>query len=159
MAGRPTKFDPEYHPEHARKLSLLGFTDEKLAEFFEIDVATLYRWKEKHPEFREAVKRGKVQADGEVAASFYQRATGYEYDSEKIFCTKDGEIVRAETTVHVPADPGAALNWLKNRQPELWRDKRDLGLETQDGEAVAFPVVRIFTGATEASDGRRGEDE
>lgn len=28
--------------------------------------------------------------------------------------------------VHVPADPSAAMNWLKNRQPEIWRDKQQI---------------------------------
>lgn len=141
--GRPPKYDPGRHPEEARKLALLGLTNEQIAEFFEIDVATFYRWQDAFPEFCEAVRRGKVIADGEVAASFYKRATGYEYDSEKVFCS-EGEIIRADTTTHVPPDPGAALNWLKNRQPDKWRDKRQLEIDDEEGNTYQFPVVRIF---------------
>ena len=112
--------------------------------FFEIDVATFYRWQERHDEFRKAVTRGKIPADADVAVSFHKRACGYDIKTEKIFCFQ-GEVIRAETTTHIPPDPGAALNWLKNRQPEKWRDKKQLELEDGDGAPVAFPIVRIYS--------------
>ncbi|MFC1459676.1 helix-turn-helix domain-containing protein [Microvirga arabica] len=140
--ARPTKYDPAYHPEHAYKLAMLSHTDEEMADFFGIEPSTFYLWKQKHPEFSEAVTRGKIPADADVALSFHKRACGYEYEGEKIFCC-EGEVVRARTTVHVPPDAGAALNWLKNRQPQKWRDKRALEMETEEGEAIAIPVVRV----------------
>jgi hypothetical protein len=142
-AGRPSKYDPSYHPEHAYKLALLSHTDEEMAAFFEIDVVTFYRWQERHDEFRKAVTHGKIPADADVAVSFHKRACGYDIKTEKIFCHR-GEIIRAETTIHIPPDHGAALNWLKNRQPGKWRDRKQLELEDQAGEPVSFPVVRIY---------------
>jgi hypothetical protein len=48
----PTRYDPDYHPKLARKACLLrGATDAELAEHFEIAEATLYRWKNVHPNF------------------------------------------------------------------------------------------------------------
>ncbi|MBQ0819269.1 helix-turn-helix domain-containing protein [Microvirga sp. HBU67558] len=141
--GRPPKYDPAYHPVHAYKLALLSHTDEEMAGFFEIPVETFYRWQREHEEFRQAVSAGKVPADADVAVSFHRRATGYDIKTEKIFCFQ-GEVIRAETTTHVPPDPGAALNWLKNRQPGKWRDRKSLDLEDDDGQALAFPVVRVF---------------
>jgi hypothetical protein len=76
--------------------------------------------------------------------SFHKRACGYDIKTEKIFCFQ-GEVIRAETTTHIPPDPGAALNWLKNRQPDKWRDKKRLEVEDQDGQPVAFPVVRVYS--------------
>lgn len=150
-AGRPTKYDPALHPRQAYELSLLGFSNERMAAFFGIDETTFYRWQEEYPELRQEVTRGKEPSDGKVAVGFYQRAAGYEYQSEKIvtLTLPDGggsEYVRVPITVHVPPDPGAALNWLKNRQPELWRDKKQLDLGDAEGNDLLAPVVRIFGG-------------
>ncbi|WP_262270190.1 helix-turn-helix domain-containing protein [Microvirga yunnanensis] len=140
-AGRPSKDDPAYHPVHAYKLALLSHTDEEIAGFFEIPVETFYRWQREHEELRQAVLAGKVPAD--VAVFFHKRACGYDIKTEKILCFQGG-VIRAETTTHTPAGPGAALNWLKNRQPGKWRGRKSVELEDEDGQALAFPVVRVY---------------
>lgn len=122
--GQPTKYKPEYE-NMAYRLCLLGATDEFLAESFDVCVATIYNWKNDFPTFLEATKRGKARADAEVAEKLFQRATGYTHDEEKIFCS-DGQIVRARTTKHYAPDTVAAIFWLKNRQPEVWRDKHEI---------------------------------
>jgi hypothetical protein len=124
MIGRPTKYDPKY-AEQAAKLVELGATDIELADFFDVDTATIYRWRNTHSAFCEAVIAGKSRADDRVERSLYNRAVGYTFESEKVF-QHQGEIVRAPTREHVPPDPGAALNWLKNRKPEKWRDVKTL---------------------------------
>jgi len=146
--GRPTLYDPEFHPGQAFKFALLGMTDEEQAEAFRIDYVTFNDWMKRYPEFSQAVTRGKAPADANVAASYYQRALGYDQPTEKIFYDKDtGKIVRAETFTHIPADPGAALNWLKNRQRSKWRDKVEVEHTTQ-GDAP-FCVINM-TGKPEA---------
>ena len=67
-------------------------------------------------------RRGKDMADAEMAKSLYHRGMGYSHDEEKIF-QYEGEPVRVQTTKHYPPDTPAASLWLRNRQPELWRDK------------------------------------
>ena len=42
--GRPTKYKHEY-AEQTYKLCLLGATDEEIANFFDVNVATINRWK------------------------------------------------------------------------------------------------------------------
>lgn len=120
-AGRPSSYRPEY-AELAYKFALLGITDERLAEFFDIVPQTLYNWKEAHPEFLEALTRGKEEADANVAKSFYHRALGYSHEAVKIF-NNDGQPMVVPYTEHYPPDTGACLSWLKNRQPKLWRDR------------------------------------
>ena len=56
--GRPTKYKEEYN-EQAYKLCLLGHTDAEMAEFFEVDVSTIHRWKIDYPEFCDSIKRVK----------------------------------------------------------------------------------------------------
>ncbi len=122
-AGRPTDYKPEY-AEQARKLCELGATDMEMAEFFHVDVRTIYNWRHSQPEFFQAVHVGKEALDERVERSLYQRSVGYSFNSEKIFHYQ-GIITRADTIEHVPPDPSAALNWLKNRRGDKWRDKID----------------------------------
>ena len=51
--GRPSKYKSEY-AEQARKLCLLGATDTDMADFFDVDEATINRWKLDFPEFCES---------------------------------------------------------------------------------------------------------
>lgn len=124
-AGRPTKYKEEYS-EQVFKLCLLGSTDKDLADFFNVDVATVNRWKKDHPEFCESLKAGKEEADAKVAESLYNRALGYSHPDTK-FATHEGQITdREEYTKHYPPDPTSAIFWLKNRQKVNWRDKQDV---------------------------------
>lgn len=49
----------------------------------------------------------------------YDRATGYEYEAEKVVETKDGPLVVTHT-VHVPASDNAIFYWLGNRSKGKW---------------------------------------
>ncbi len=138
-AGRPTAFKKEF-VEQARKLCLLGATDIELADFFTVDVSTIYRWKHTQEGFCEAVTCGKEMADARVERSFYNRAVGYTYDSVKIFMPSGAESpVYAPFREHVPADTGAAFNWLKNRKPDEWRDKTQVDMNLT-GDAIIAAI-------------------
>lgn len=120
--GRPSKYKNEF-PEQARKLCMLGATDKDMAEFFEVGESTLNRWKTEYPEFRESLKGGKLMADASVAESLYKRATGYEHPEDDIKVVA-GEIVITPTIKHYPPDATSMIFWLKNRRPDLWREKQ-----------------------------------
>lgn len=121
-AGRPSDYRDEYCTL-AYNYCLLGATDAKLAEFFGVTETTINNWKLKHPEFIESINKGKHQADATVAQSLFNRATGYSHPETKI-ATFNGEITDTKDVIkHYAPDPTAAIFWLKNRQPELWRDK------------------------------------
>ena len=107
---------------------LLGATDADLAKLFDITESTINLWKLKHPKFSESIKAGKEDADGIVANSLYSRATGHKQKAEKIF-QNDGEVIRAEYVEYWPPEVTAQIFWLKNRQPERWRngDRLELG--------------------------------
>jgi hypothetical protein len=97
-----------------------------MASFFEIDVATFNRWKNRHPAFCESLKNGKQMADSNVAAKLYHRALGYDCPATK-FATFEGQITDHEEYIeHHPPDTTAAIFWLKNRQPKKWRDKQEI---------------------------------
>ncbi len=126
--GRPTLYRPELC-EMARRLALLGLTDAEIAGVFAIGVITLSRWKQNYPEFRQAIARGGVVADANVAESLYHRAIGYEHLATKIFMPPGAEEpVYAPYVEHYPPDTHAALAWLARRQPGLWRERQQVGL-------------------------------
>ena len=62
-----------------------------------------------------------------VERSLYERANGYSYDAVKIFMPAGAkEPVIVHYTEHCPPDVGAAFIWLKNRDPERWRDVQNV---------------------------------
>ncbi len=123
LRGRPPHYRDEFAAQ-AKKLCMLGATDFELAEFFCVTSRTIYLWKNSHPKFCRAVKAGKLRADERVERALFNRAVGYSYESEKVFHFQ-GEIVRAPIVEHVVPDPGAALNWLKNRKWKVWGERQE----------------------------------
>jgi len=105
--GRPTKYSPDIL-EQARNYCVLGATDRDLINFLNISESTLYIWKAKYPEFREATKVGKDAANERVGHSLYSKACGYD---------KDGK--------HYPPSDTSMIFWLKNRDSVNWKDVKE----------------------------------
>ncbi len=105
--GQPTKFKQEYC-EKVEGLCRLGLTDKQIAEYFDVSLRTLYNWKLKHPEYLRAEKRGKQDADERVAEFLWKKATG--------------QVEGGCTT--------AAIFWLKNRQRNVWSDRKEHAVAT-----------------------------
>jgi len=125
-AGRPTDYREEYVKD-AEKLAALGATDIEIADFFEVDVRTIYRWKHNYEKFCQALNIGKAKADERVVNSLYQKAIGYEQDEVKIFMPAGAdEPVYAPFRAKIAPDTTAAIFWLKNRRPGDWRDKAEV---------------------------------
>ena len=121
--GRPESYKPEY-TEQAYKLCLLGLTDKELADFFEVSEVTLNAWKKRHPVFLKSLKEGKVLADADIAESLHIRAKGYESKEDRL----DKEGNPFVVTTHIPANPVSQIFWLKNRQPDHWREKQEIAV-------------------------------
>jgi transposase-like protein len=132
--GRPTDYKPEF-VQRCAELCAHGATDAELADEFDVSVRTLYSWRNRYPEFLQALKTNKELADERVERSLYERATGYERDSVKIFC-QEGQIIQATFREHVPPDSTAMIFWLKNRKPEVWRDRVQQEHSGPDGGAI-----------------------
>lgn len=123
--GRPSKYQPAF-VRQAEKLAKLGATDQEMADFFEVEVRTFYRWRNEHEDFCQALKQGKEAADTRVERSLYQMATGYEQDEVKIFMPASAPApVYAPYRAKIAPNVTAAIFWLKNRKPDEWREKRE----------------------------------
>lgn len=86
--GRPTKYNPDFHPSEARKLAELDFTDLQIAQSFGISEATLYNWKKQYLEFLEAIQEGKQGRIKKVEKAALKVALGY-YEHEYEFDPND----------------------------------------------------------------------
>ena len=138
--GRKSNYKPEY-ANQALKLCLLGATDKEMADFFGCSEQTLNKWKKDFPDFLESLKKGKNVADANVASKLYNRAIGYDYEEKTNESKKDekGVFRMVETKnvrKHMPADTTAAIFWLKNRQPDKWRDRKELDATVNLGDEL-----------------------
>jgi hypothetical protein len=62
-----------------------------------------------------------------VERSLYERANGYNYDAVKVFMPAGSkQPIVVHYTEHCPPDVGAAFIWLKNRDPDNWRDTQNV---------------------------------
>lgn len=99
-----------------------GLTDEQISKNLKISVQTFYTYQKKHLEFFESLKKGKEVVDYEVENALLKRALGYEYDEITFEYGKEIKRIRKQ----VIPDTTAQIFWLKNRNPEKWRDKQDV---------------------------------
>jgi hypothetical protein len=118
-----------------RKFCLLGATEIEIADMFEVSPDTIAEWKNVHPEFSDAIKKGKAQADASVADRLFQRAMGYEHPEVDIRVVNQAIIQTPITKVYAP-DTAAAIFWLKNRQRAKWRDKIETEVSGPDGGPI-----------------------
>lgn len=120
--GRPSSFKEEYL-QIAKTLGYLGATDKDIADAFGVSERTINQWKTDFEEFTSALKEGKVFADARVANALYNKALGYEKNDK-----------------HYPPDTTACIFWLKNRQPDKWRDKTEV---VSDNTTIADALKTI----------------
>lgn len=76
-----------------------GLTDEQIAGKIGIHRDTYYDWCKKYADISDAIKKGRAPID-------------YEVENKLL------ELCRA-------GDKTAIIFWLKNRRPDLWKDRRD----------------------------------
>lgn len=138
LEGVHTKFT-EDHPRMAFYLTLLGCTSMQMSQVLGVDPNTITYWKNKYPEFHEAIEQGKERADALVAHSLYRSAIGYSHPMQVVLTNRirkygeDGR-VREEWTEplvvdiekNYPPNTKAAIKWLQARKPEIWGNKLEV---------------------------------
>lgn len=125
VTGRPTKYTRDCN-RIARKVCELGGTDEDIAKALDVSLSTVNLWKLEHNSFSESITKAKLNYDTRVERALFERATGYSHPEVDIRTVSVGngqsEIVQTPITKHYPPDPVSMIFWLKNRQPERWKD-------------------------------------
>lgn len=124
--GKPAKKEEPWNdtvPERAYELCLIGLRDADLAVAFGVSIYSIDKWKQVHPAFKDALKRGKNEADAKVAEALFHKAVGYSHKAVDIRVI-EGDIVKVPYTKTYPPDTTACIFWLKNRQREYWADTK-----------------------------------
>lgn len=120
-----------------------GLINKQLAHKIGINVATLYEWQDRFPDFADAIKKGKRVIDEEVENSLLKRAIGYRYEEETWGKNHLGEMVLVKRVKKSQApDVTAQIFWLKNRNPKEWRDKVEIKNEHEG-------TIKVEMGALE----------
>lgn len=133
--------------EKVRELAGLGLTDVEIGLILGVTEQTVNNWK-KDDAFLLALKEGKSKSDTEVTKSLYKRATGFTMP-DTYFSSYQGVVTATPYTKHYAPDTIAQIFWLKNRRPDLWRDKQDVDM-TSGGQAFEFIIG--------AAGGRKNKD-
>lgn len=107
-----------------------GLTDEQIAHNMGIAYSTFKEWKKKYSAFSATLKRNKEVVDRIVENSLFKRAVGYDYEEVTKERRKNPdtdeyeEVVTKRVLKHVAPDVTAQIYWLKNRKPDVWREKQ-----------------------------------
>lgn len=106
-----------------------GLTDEQISHNIGINRDTLKEWKKKYTAISATLKKGKEVADYEVENALFKSACGYDYEEvteELRFNNRTNSfemVVTKRIKKHQPPSNTAQIFWLKNRKPQVWRDK------------------------------------
>lgn len=117
-----------------------GLTDEQIAHNMGVAYSTLRVWKDKYSALSAVLKRAKEVVDREVENALLKRALGYSYEettTERVLdydpttgvpCGSHMEVTK-KVIKEVQPDTTAQIFWLKNRKPDMWRDKQNVHVE------------------------------
>ena len=121
-----------------------GLSEEQIAHNMGVSVKTLNTYKNSFPQLLQALKNGKEVADIAVENALFKRACGYRTRDVSYKSDNDGNLVPVSAIEKdVPPDTTAQIYWLKNRRPDLWRDrwKTAENADSAGGGVVILPEV------------------
>jgi hypothetical protein len=134
QGGRPSLYDKHKHPAQAFALTgKLGAEVDQVAEVLGVATSTVYNWMNDHPEFLEAINKGRELDDNiNVEGTLLKRALGYTVDENTFeyqeVLDQDGKpsserekVLIKTVTKEVLPDVKALTTWLCNRMPDRWR--------------------------------------
>ena len=113
--GRPTKYDPNVHPQLVYATARYGGTLTQIAAACDVHRDTVIQWRAEHPEFSDAISRVRDACDSVVESSLFEA-------SRRL-------------------DVKAASMWLSNRRRGDWTDNKRLELTGADGGPIAHEAI------------------
>lgn len=146
--GRKPKYDSKTPYIVERYIGVFSDSRESLYKLWEllgISETTYYKWRLEKPEFKAAILRGRDSFVGDKAElALVDKMVGYEYDEvtkERVALRdSDGKLTGkyhlVETrriTKKAPPDTSALIFYLKNREPERWKDTKEINNKISGG--------------------------
>lgn len=129
--GRKSKYNAQFHIPWVRGLAMRGLTVAEIAKELGVAKSTLCLWVKKDAKLSDALNEGREYTDVKVEQSLLSRAMGVTVTERKTILRASGEGAGTPDRIEVleksyPPDTVACIFWLKNRRPDIWRDKRDV---------------------------------
>ncbi|MDE6678313.1 MAG: helix-turn-helix domain-containing protein [Ruminococcus sp.] len=113
-----------------------GLTDKEIAKNIGISLSTFCEWKNKFPEFSEAIKNGRKPVIIEVEDTFFEKKLkGYYVNEEieEVTIHPDGGQTKhkRKSKRYIPPDTTAMIFFMKCRIPKKYNEKIALSIENE----------------------------
>ena len=120
----------EINCEQVETLAGQGLTTKQIADCIGIGRTTLYEHRKKDPNIEDAIKRGRSKGVQQVTNALFSSA--------------------------MTGNVTAQIFYLKNRDPDKWRDRRENALTGPDGGPVKHIVTVTLVGKDDPKEGDDG---
>lgn len=135
-----------------------GYSDIQLSKNIGISQSTFYEWKNRFPEFSEAIKKGRAPVVVELEDALYKAGLGFEYKEvvEEITRTGEGDDAveikhRREVTRYSQPNVTALIFALKNLKKHKFKDRPVEEIERTDD--LLMTLLRKWDDAAEQYSG------
>lgn len=141
--GRPSKL-AAVDLGQVETMAGFGLIGEQIALLLGVHERTLRNWA-KDPAFAEALERGRLKADVNVARSLYHKAVGFQqlrhHPPDEAHPAPGGW----DEVLQIPGETTAMIFWLKNRRVDQWRDVQQVTHGGKVGMDNKLEIVVVET--------------
>lgn len=143
-----------------------GYTIVDIANKIGIDKDLFLRWKDRYPEIRKAVAKGKELVDYQVENALLKSALGYKTKEVKVTTTmrygKVVETIKEVTDKEIAPSVPAIQMWLYNRNKDKWKNMNNAkGMfdDMEEDSTIEITVTRANKNETTNGDAPSASDE
>lgn len=140
--ARKSKYNSDYHFAWIIGLTRRGITLSDIAKDIGVSLSTLNKWIHDNEELSDAIKKARVIPDIKVEDSLYNRAIGMKVTKKRTI-VEAGDSMKGNRQSKIeileeelPPDSVACIFWLKNRRPDLWREKQNVNVNVNAFEKL-----------------------
>lgn len=143
-----------------------GYTMTDISNKIGIDKDCFLRWKDRYPEIRKAVSKGKELVDYQVENALLKSALGYKTKEVKVTTTmrygKVVETIKEVTDKEIAPSVPAIQMWLYNRNKDKWKNMNNAKTVFDDMEedsSIEITVTRANKNETTNGDAPSASDD
>jgi len=143
-----------------------GYTMTDISNKIGIDNDCFLRWKDRYPEIRKAVSKGKELVDYQVENALLKSALGYKTKEVKVTTTmrygKVVETIKEVTDKEIAPSVPAIQIWLYNRNKDKWKNMNNAkGMfdDMEEDSSIEITVTRANKNETTNGDAPSASDD
>lgn len=143
-----------------------GYTMTDISNKMGIDNDCFLRWKDRYPEIRKAVSKGKELVDYQVENALLKSALGYKTKEVKVTTTmrygKVVETIKEVTDKEIAPSVPAIQMWLYNRNKDKWKNMNNAkGMfdDMEEDSSIEITVTRANKNETTNGDAPSASDD